>query len=233
MRYEAKWLLECLLLCVKSLATYEHLRMSKILPLPHKDTLRKLISGMSCHFAFNQVALDAVEKILSGESDAKKLVVISFDEVAITPSLTFNTESLAFDGFVKVQDDPVLNRHELDTNDQNDGSEELLPKIDQNTPLADHALVFMVRPILAKWVQPFGVFALVGAASRDDLYKIVLAAILRLESKGARVLCAVSDGAATACLIQQFRVTTYTCCKILHMLSNAYGTKCSIMRPFR
>lgn len=171
--------------------------MSKILPLPHKDTLRKLISGMSCHFVFNQVALDAVEKILSGESDAKKLVVISFDEIAITPSLTFNTESLAFDGFVKVQDDPVLNRHELDTNDQNDGSEELLPKIDQNTPLADHALVFMVRPILAKLVQPFGVFVLVGAASRDDLYKLVLAAIIRLESKGARVLCAVSDGAAT------------------------------------
>lgn len=55
----------------------------------------------------------------------------------------------------------------------------------------------MVRPILDKQVQPFRVFASVGAASGDDLYKLVLAAIIRLEAKGARVLVVVSDRAST------------------------------------
>jgi hypothetical protein len=63
--------------------------------------------------------------------------------------------------------------------------------------LADHALVFMVRPLLSKWVQPFGVFASAGAASGDDLHRLVIAAIIRLEARGVRVLAAVSDGAST------------------------------------
>lgn len=153
------------------------------------------ISGMSCHFGFNAVVLDAIEQILAGESYNKKLVVSSYDEVSITPSLTFNTEFLSFDGFVKLQDDPVLNIHDL--SDQIEESSEVVPEVDDQVPLADHALVFMVRPLMKKWVQPFGVFASVGATSGDALYKLVLAAIIRLEFKGARVLVAVSDGAAT------------------------------------
>ena len=65
MRYDAEWLLECLLLQIKNKSCYEHLRTKKILPLPHKDTLRRLISGMSCHFGFNSMALEAIRKMLN------------------------------------------------------------------------------------------------------------------------------------------------------------------------
>jgi hypothetical protein len=55
----------------------------------------------------------------------------------------------------------------------------------------------MVRPLLSNWVQPFGVFASARAASGDDLHRLVIAAIIRLEARGVRVLATVSDGAST------------------------------------
>lgn len=55
----------------------------------------------------------------------------------------------------------------------------------------------MGRPLIDKWVQPFGVFAFVGAALRDDLCKLMLEAIISLESKGEKILVSISDGAAT------------------------------------
>jgi hypothetical protein len=200
MRYEAEWLLECLLLRIKSPTAYEHLKRTGILPLPSKETLRRLVSGMSCHFGFNSVALQAMGKVLEGKSLKDRLVVISMDEVAMLPSLEFNTESLVFDGFTRLKDDPVLNREELlerlgGSEAENNENPEV--KMSENVTLADHCLVFMVRPLLDKWIQPFGVFASRGAASGEDLYRLLMAAIIRLEVMGARVLVVVSDGAAT------------------------------------
>lgn len=36
-----------------------------------------------------------------------------------------------------------------------------------------------------------------GAASGEDLYRLVIAAIIRLEARGVRILAVVSDGAST------------------------------------
>jgi hypothetical protein len=52
-------------------------------------------------------------------------------------------------------------------------------------------LIFMVRPILDKWIKPFGVFDSSGAASCDDLYSLV---IIRLE---VRLFSTVSDGVSS------------------------------------
>lgn len=100
---------------------------------------------------------------------------------------------LAFDGFANLNTDPVRNRDEIDHHD-GDGPR---PETDvSETPvLADLALVLMVRPLLDKWVQPFGVFA--SAASWEDLYRLGLAAIIRLEARGVRILAVVRDGAST------------------------------------
>lgn len=167
------------------------------MPLPHKDSLRRLISGMSCHFGFNSFALDAIEKNLADKRDDEKIVVISFDEVAITPSLKFNLESLAYDGFVNLSDDPFENRDEVTNYTYNRESDTPDPKIIPMPQLADHGLVFMARPLKDSWVMPFAVFASHGAASGEDLYRLLISAIIRLEVKGARVLCVVSDGATT------------------------------------
>ena len=61
--------------------------------------------------------------------------------------------------------------------------------------LADHAVVFMFRSLLGNWVQPFAVFASKGAAPGKDLFRLLLAAIIRLEEHGARFIAVTSDGA--------------------------------------
>nr|CAH0105887.1 unnamed protein product [Daphnia galeata] len=152
MHCEAQWLLECLLLRIKSVAAYEHIRRLKLLPLPSCSTLRRLLSGVSCHFGFNTAALKAVEKIVEGKSGKDLSVILTFDEIALTPQPNFTQESLAIDGFVNLSI-PVYNRDEMEHHDE---------------------------------VQPFGVFASAGAASGDDLHRLVIAAIIRLEARGVR-----------------------------------------------
>jgi hypothetical protein len=61
MRYEAVFLLEALMLKMKSNAAFKHLRNNKILPLPSASTIRKLISSSNCHFGFNELALENIE----------------------------------------------------------------------------------------------------------------------------------------------------------------------------
>ena len=117
MRYEAEWLLECLLLRIKSVATYEHIGNLKLLPLPSRSTLLRLLSGVSCHFGYSIPALEAIEKIVQGKEGKEPLAIISFDEVSLTPKPDFNTELLAFDGFANLNTDPVRNRDEIDHHD--------------------------------------------------------------------------------------------------------------------
>ncbi|KAK4027605.1 hypothetical protein OUZ56_016653 [Daphnia magna] len=64
MRYEAVYLLEALMLKMKSNAAFKHLRNNKILPLPSPSTIRKLISSSNCHFGFNESALENIEGAL-------------------------------------------------------------------------------------------------------------------------------------------------------------------------
>lgn len=113
MHYEAEWLLECLLLGIKSVVAYQHIRRLKLLPLPSCSTLRRLLSGVSCHFDFNTAALKAVEKIVEGKSGKDLSVILTFDKIALTPQPNFNQESLAIDGFVNLSIDPVYNRDEM------------------------------------------------------------------------------------------------------------------------
>ena len=173
MRYKANWLLECLTLRIKSSKVYDHLFRSGILPLPHPNTLRSLLGGMSSEFGFNKQALEAIKKILRGKSQAQRLGILCFDELSIKEDLTFNTSTFQFEGFVNL------------------GS-----SIDEATrKLANHGLVFMFRPLLDSWVQPIAVFASCNAASGEDLNRLLLKAIVLLETYGARVLSVVCDGA--------------------------------------
>lgn len=60
MKYEEEWLLECLLVRVKTPAVYDHLRENNIIPLPCKDILRKLTSCLSTEFGFNDFAMESI-----------------------------------------------------------------------------------------------------------------------------------------------------------------------------
>lgn len=198
MRYNAEWLLECLLLRIKSSKTYEHLRSEGILPLPHKTTLQSMLSGMSCHFGFNEFALKALEKIFDGKPLNERFCSLMWDEITIAPDLTFNSSTFKFDGFMPKIEDLIYDNVESDSTVEDELS---TPK------LIDHALVFVVRPYIGSWVLPFAVFPAKNAVSGRDLYKMVMRALIVLEEKGARVLSTVCDGAAT-------NVAVWNACRI-------------------
>lgn len=187
MRYEADWLLECLLLRTKSYSTYEHLKRTGLIPLPCRDTLRKMLSAMAPSFGFSQFALDAMRKVFQGlgTSIDQQVGVLTLDEVKITQTLDFNTQFHQFDGFAHL--DPNFSSEMFIPPEEEDEEEES-PTSLTTKHLADHALVFMFRPLKGNWVQPFGAFASVSAASGEQLWKLVVAALIRLEECGARVL---------------------------------------------
>ena len=193
MRYDADWLLDCLMLRLKSKAAYDHLSTSKMIPFPHANTLRRLLSGMSTHFGYNIFALQAMKRILSGLPTNQRVGSLVFDEMSIKEALEFNCQTFNFDGFLDTCCEtgstvlPALHVR-LEDHDLLDTEE---------SKLADHALVFVFRPYMASWIQPFAVFASKNATSGEDLYRLVLKALVLLEEHGAIVKSIVCDGAAT------------------------------------
>lgn len=191
MRYDAEWLLECLMLRIKSSGVYNHLREIKMLPLPHPTTLGRMLSSISCKFGFNKMALEAIEKMLSKCSATERLGVLTFDEIKIAENFQFSSQSFAFDGRV----DLGHIAEEIDENEENTDKNEENTDKNLDKELADHAVVFMFRSLLGNWVQPFAVFTSKGAAPGQDLFRLLLAGIIRLEEHGARVTAVTSDGA--------------------------------------
>ncbi|KAI9553656.1 hypothetical protein GHT06_021583 [Daphnia sinensis] len=92
MRYEAVFLLEALMLKMKSNAAFKHLRNDKILPLPSPSTIRKLISSSNCHFGFNELALENIEGALK-------------DFGKVTQLDMFDSRRLVWDGVVNYGSD--------------------------------------------------------------------------------------------------------------------------------
>ncbi|KZS05245.1 Uncharacterized protein APZ42_031632 [Daphnia magna] len=63
--------------------------------------------------------------------------------------------------------------------------------------LADHCLVFIFLPYRSSWVQPIAVFATKGLAPGHIISRLLLKAIVALETIGARVNSVTCDGAQT------------------------------------
>jgi hypothetical protein len=60
-RYQANWLFECVILRVKTPKAYDHLRQG-LLPLPHPDTLRRLIRGIPGTFGLKKFSIESIGK---------------------------------------------------------------------------------------------------------------------------------------------------------------------------
>ena len=178
MKFDAGFVMQCVLLRIKSKATYLHLKKEKILPLPSLATLRRYISCMPCSFGINQWALDAIGKALANEPKALKLGSLMWDEMSVETTLDFDAQKLRFEGFV----------------DYGNGTMNLSAQKDQ---LADHALVYIFRPYRFSWIQPVAVFATHGAAPGELLFDILTKVIVSLYKAGAIVKSVVCDGATS------------------------------------
>jgi len=173
MKYEAEFLLQVLLLRMKSSKAYRHILQESLLPLPSPETLRRMLSSTDCKFGFNELALKNINMMLQGKKPSERWGSLLFDEMTITGDLTFDPKLLEWHGVV----------------DFGDGLADSKEK-----GIADHALVFMFRPYTGDWVQPFACFATKGAAKGDVLHELLTKATCTLFNHSAIVKNFVSDG---------------------------------------
>lgn len=187
---------------IKSPGAYRHIRDSHLLPLPHPNTLSKLIAGQPCEFGLNISALSAIKNHFHDKPRRDRQGVLIFDEIQLRETVNYNHHSHRLDGFI----------------DYGQENSDLIPEHERDS-LANHALVIMYRPFNDSWVrwnmfipiyislnchcyvfqfsiqvQPIAAFATKNAAKGNAIQKVILQAIVKLESIGAEVLSVVCDG---------------------------------------
>ncbi|KAH9371791.1 hypothetical protein HPB48_000075 [Haemaphysalis longicornis] len=64
-RYPNQWVLECLIMKMKSSQLYEYLRKEQVLALPSKTTLQKYLKCYKTGFGFSEKVLDVIRKKVS------------------------------------------------------------------------------------------------------------------------------------------------------------------------
>ncbi|KAH7964988.1 hypothetical protein HPB49_002733 [Dermacentor silvarum] len=174
MRYSNEWVLECLIMKMKSAKLYEHLRKENILSLPSKTTLRKYLKSYRTGFGFSPKIFNVVsEKTATMEEYACHGGII-VDEMHLSEHLSVTTAG-HIDGFVDLGNFKS-------------------PK-DKHTP-CDHGMVLIFVPFIGKWTQILAAFATRGNVNGGTLTKIMLEAILLAEKAGLKVDFITSDGAS-------------------------------------
>lgn len=176
MRYEHSFLMQCVILKMKSTKAYVHIRKQGLLPLPSPSTIRRFLSSAECKFGFNSLALEHISDALRNLKDHERWGVLMWDEMAISKDLRFDPRTLKWKGIV----------------DLAGACSVMVPN-----GIADHVLVFVFRPFLHSWIQPFAWFGTKGAASGVVLLELVTKAISTLFHAGAIVTACVSDGVST------------------------------------
>lgn len=174
MRYKNEFLLDSLLLKIKSSKGYRHCLNHELLSLLSESHLYKLVKELKCSYGVNAHAISTTENNFRDETDANKHYgMLIFDEVKLREEVAFNSNSLKVDGFVNFGD--------------------LTPEENKNE-VANHALVFMFVPLLFNWVQPVGIYASRNTTPGDIIFKILIQIILQLEHAGAKVIGFTADG---------------------------------------
>lgn len=62
MRYSKRWILECILISIKSRTSYSHLRSHNILPLPTLATLKLYLTNMKPRFGFDPAVFNILKR---------------------------------------------------------------------------------------------------------------------------------------------------------------------------
>ncbi|CAG7731494.1 unnamed protein product, partial [Allacma fusca] len=181
-RYESDWLLNALLLKIKSPKGYRFLRENKLLPLPHESSLKQLIAGLPCEFGYSNFIFDSLRKQMENLPERDRHGVLLLDEMKIKESLQFKKHSQTFEGFIDFGDYT---------------GEYLCGGKTRSFEVADHALVLMFRSINSNWAQPVACFASKNSAPGEILAKLAISCILKLEEAGAFVDAIICDGATS------------------------------------
>lgn len=87
-RYTKKWVLECILMKMKSPRLYEHLRKNNILCLPSKSTLRRYVVSYRSSFGFSSRVLRQLKSKTASIDPFKRHGGLVFDEIKLSEHLS-------------------------------------------------------------------------------------------------------------------------------------------------
>lgn len=174
MKYEAQWVLECAVMCMKSPRLYEHIRKHKIMVLPSRTSLRCFLKKYRSGFGLSTKLLAAVKEKTKTMDPSQCHGGLLFDEMKLSENLSLASNG-KIEGFVDLG--------------------EFTPE-DQRMLTCDHGLVVMFQPFSGKWHQIVGVFASHSNVKADTLSKIILEAVVLCENAGLRVDFITCDGAS-------------------------------------
>ncbi|XP_052746967.1 uncharacterized protein LOC112045515 [Bicyclus anynana] len=146
--------------------------LQKIFNLPTKRTLNRLAENITFDVGIN----DNIFKILKNKAQKwttkKKLCSILFDEVALTPHLTY----------VESQDE-IRGFKDLGNN--------------REFKFCDHALVFMLRGVCSKWRQPISFYFCEGTTAAVTVVQILKEVVTRVCESSLIPVAVVCDQGST------------------------------------
>lgn len=174
MKYSNEWVLECLMMKMKSPKLYEHLRKECILTMPCKTTLRKYLKSYKTGYGFSAKVLDVLSKKTASMDLFQRHGGLIVDEMKLSEQLSVTTAG-HIEGFVDLG--PFTSEDDKHT-------------------VCDHGMVIMFVPFVGKWTQVIAAFATKRNVTGAMLTKIILEAVILVEKAGLKVDFITSDGAA-------------------------------------
>lgn len=174
MKYNPEWLLECMIMRIKSPRLYEHVRREGILLLPSRSCLKVYMRKYKSGFGFNSMVLAGIAEKTKSMDEFKRHGGLIIDEMKLSECLSVGTAGKV-EGFVDL------------------GA--FTPDSEKHIP-CDHGMVILFQPLTGSWHQILGVFASRGNVKAALLSRIVVEAVLLTEKAGLKVDFITSDGAS-------------------------------------
>lgn len=203
MKYSGEWLLDCIIMRMKSPKLYEHIRKHKIMVLPSKSCLNKYVRNYKSNFGFNESVFAAIAEKTKTIDEFQRHGGLLIDEMKLSESLKV-TSSGFIEGFVD------LGKY---------------TSLDQSTQTCDHGLVVLYQPFSGNFQQILGVFGSHGNVKADVLAKIIVDATLAAEKSGLFVDFVTTDGASwNRSMWRQFGIkgtSKSIFCKVKHPADNS------------
>ncbi|VEN53224.1 unnamed protein product [Callosobruchus maculatus] len=141
--------------------------------LPARKTLKQLLSKIPINPGLSDVVFNNLTEVVTNLGGSSKYCSLIFDEMSLDPHIDFNVATKEFEGF--------------ETHDEKRW----------NAVIADHALVFMIRGIVADWKQPLAYTFCKSSTKSIVLVRLIKKIITKCQRAGLHVLCTISDQGST------------------------------------
>lgn len=146
--------------------------LQKIFNLPSKRTLNRLAENITFNVGINDNIFRVLKHITQDWDTKKKLCSILFDEVALTPHLTY-----------------------VESHDEIRGFKDF--GYEKELRFCDHALVFMLKGLCSKWRQPICFYFCEGTTAAATIVRILKEVVTRVSESGLIPLAIVCDQGST------------------------------------